>query len=291
MDLEELRAFVAVAETGSYLSAADALGMSRTTLRRKVDALEARAGVALLEGTHAGVVLTDAGRILASQWRRMMQEMSAVLGSVRDMGASPRGTLRVVLPVGLPPHVLATVLGGVREAFPHLSFALRFSNDPLREELENIEITAHLGDASPGPSWLSFPVLRMRTRLVASEAYLAERGTPSTVEDLASHELLSWQAPGEDGRSWPLSDGQRLAVTPRVIASDIHLVRTCAWSSLGIAHVPDGMVPDPPGTPALVGVLEDRVGCELTLRMSAPKALVEVPKIRMVLDRVRALVA
>ena len=96
MDLEELRAFVAVAETGSYLAAADSLAMSRTTLRRKVDSLEARAGVALVEGTPRGIVLTDAGKALASQGHRMMQEMRAVLSSVRDLGSTPRGTLRAV---------------------------------------------------------------------------------------------------------------------------------------------------------------------------------------------------
>lgn len=44
MDLEELRAFLDVVQTGSFLAAADSLGVSRTTLRRRVEALEARAG-------------------------------------------------------------------------------------------------------------------------------------------------------------------------------------------------------------------------------------------------------
>ncbi len=291
MDLEELRAFVAVAETGSYLSAADSLAMSRTTLRRKVDALEARAGVALLEGTHKGVVLTDAGHVLATHGRRMMHEMSAVLTSVRDMGASPRGTLRVVLPVGMPPHVMAQLFGAVRLAFPDLSLSVRFSNDPIREELENIELAAHFGEMSPGPHWLSFVMVKMSTRLLATASYLSVRGAPKSLDDLASHELLSWQAPGEDGLEWPTKDGHRLRVSPRIVASDVHFLRSCAWASLGIAHLPDGMVPDPPGAEPLVPVLADKVGAELTLRVSVPKALAEVPKIRMVLDRVRAFVA
>ncbi len=291
MDLEELRAFVAVAETGSYLSAADSLGMSRTTLRRKVDALEARAGVALVEGTHKGVVLTDAGQVLASHGRRMMQEMSSVLASVRDMGASPRGTLRVVLPVGMPPHVMAELFRSMRVAFPELSFDCRFSNDPIREELENIELAAHFSETSPGSHWLSFPILKMRTRLVATASYLETHGEPKTLDELSAHELVSWQAPGETGLEWPTTDGQRVSVSPRLVASDVHLVRSCAWSSLGIAYLPEGMMPEPPGTPSLSPVLADRVGCELTLRVSVPKALAEVPKLRMVLDRVRAFVA
>lgn len=74
MDLEELRAFLTVVDTGSFLAAADSLGVSRTTLRRRVGSLEARAGVTLLESTSQGAVLTEAGQLLAKRggawWRR-----------------------------------------------------------------------------------------------------------------------------------------------------------------------------------------------------------------------------
>ena len=62
VDLEDLRAFVAVADTGSFLAAANALKVPRATVRRRVQALEVRAGVALLDANPRGVVLTDAGR-------------------------------------------------------------------------------------------------------------------------------------------------------------------------------------------------------------------------------------
>jgi DNA-binding transcriptional LysR family regulator len=74
MDLEELRAFLDVVETGSFLAAAKSLGVSRTTLRRRVEALEARAGVPLLKSTPQGILLTEAGEVLAQRGRIMMQE-------------------------------------------------------------------------------------------------------------------------------------------------------------------------------------------------------------------------
>ncbi|WP_438016494.1 LysR family transcriptional regulator [Sorangium sp. So ce315] len=70
MDLEELRAFLAVVEAGSYLGAARALSTSRTTLRRQVAALEARAGVPLIEGVRQGVQPAEAGQVLAARGRR-----------------------------------------------------------------------------------------------------------------------------------------------------------------------------------------------------------------------------
>ena len=103
MDLEELRAFLAVAETGSFLTAAKSLRLSRATLRRRIDQLEARAGVLLVDRTRMGAALTEAGSVLAARGRLMVQEASALLESVREAGAEPSGTLRVQLPVGLPP--------------------------------------------------------------------------------------------------------------------------------------------------------------------------------------------
>lgn len=288
VDLEDLRAFVAVADTGSFVAAADAVRMPRSTLRRRVSALEARAGVPLLEGTPAGVVLTDAGRALAEQGRRMMQEMRAVLASVRDLGQTPRGTLKLVLPVGMPPLALAGLFAGMRGAYPDLRHHLRFSNDPLREPLDDVDLAVHFDEGTPGPSWVSFPVLRIRRRLLATAAYLAARGTPRTVEDLATHELLCWQAPGEDARLWRLVSGESLRVEPVLIASDVHLVRICCAKSQGIAYIPDGELPHITGAEPLTPVLEEVLGSELTIRISAPAALAGVPKIRLVLDQIEA---
>lgn len=290
MDIEELRAFVAVADTKSYSAAADALGMPRSTVRRKVEALEARAGVALIAATPRGVVLTDAGSALASQARRMMQEMRAVLASVRDLGAEPRGTLRVVLPVGMPPQSLVRLFATVRAAHPSLRYHLRFSNDPISEPLDDVDLAVHFDDASPGKAWVSFPILRIRRWLLASESYLAQLGTPTNVEELIRHDLLAWQAPREDATRWRTRDGRLLAVQPILIASDVHLVRNACAAGLGIAYTPDGMLPELTGAAPLVPVLPDLFTSELTVRISVPRALADVPKIRLIIERVSAFV-
>lgn len=290
MDLDELRAFVAVADTGSFLAAADTLGMPRSTLRRKVDALSARAGVALLGGTGRGVVLTDAGQALATQARRMMQEMRAVLVSVRDLGDAPRGVLRVVLPVGFPPASYALIFEALRAAYPGLRYHLRFSNDPASEALDDVDLAVHFDDASPGKAWVSRPLVRIRRWLLASESYLAAHGTPTRVDDLAGHALLAWQAPGEDASIWRTRTGRALAVEPILVSSDVHMIRVLCAAGQGIAFTPDAGLPALTGAAPLVPVLPDQIGGELVLRASVPRALVDVPKIRMILERLAELV-
>lgn len=291
MDLEELRAFIAVVESGSYLGAARTLGVSRTTLRRQVGALEARAGVPLLGSVRQGIVPTDAGQMLARQGRAMMEEASAVLASIRELGQAPSGTLHVVLPVGLPPHVLTPLFAATRASYPQLRFHCRFSNDPLGEPLEDVDLAAHFGENTPSGRWISHVVLRVREHLVASRPYLDRHGTPRTLADLHHHELFAWEAPGEDARLWPTPRGTPFRVEPTLVSTDIHFIRSCCIEGLGIGLVPDALLPDP-GLPegTLTPVLTDLIGRDRPVRISVPAALADIPKIRLVLDHIRALV-
>lgn len=285
MDLEELRAFLAVAETGSFLTAAKSLRLSRATLRRRIDQLEARAGVLLVDRTRTGAALTEAGSVLMARGRLMVQEASALLESVREAGAEPSGTLRVQLPVGLPPHVLTPLTSFVRKKYPRLAIRLSFSDDPAGGLLENVDLAAHFGDKSPIGPWVSREVLRLRVWMIASAEYLARRGTPRTVAELTQHELLAWECPGGDGRSWPLRGGGTFPVTPVITARHIHLIRQYAIAGLGIALVPDALLPDPGVVEgALVPVLPELVGSEVALRVVIPAALSEIPRIKALLE-------
>lgn len=291
MDLEELRSFLTVVERGSFLSAAESLGMSRTTLRRRVDALSARAGVPLLESSQQGVVLTPAGEMLARRGKLMVQEASALLASIREVGHEPSGLLRVMLPVGLPPFVLTPMFAALRSAYPKLRVHCRFFDDPLSELLVDVDLIVHFSENVPKGPWCSYELLRVREWLLASRSYLEQRGTPGSIEELSGHELLAWQAPGTDGHIWPAMDGTTFQVEPSLIATDIHFVRQCCIAGLGIALVPDAMWVDPDvDTGTLVPVLEHLVGTKRKVRVTIPEALSELPKLKMVLGRIRGFV-
>lgn len=285
MDLEELSAFLKVVDAGSFLAAADTLGVSRSTLRRRVGALEARAGVTLLESTSSGVVLTDAGRALRNRGKTMIEEASALIASVRDMGKEPSGTLRVMLPVGLPPHLMTPLAAMLRKQFSKLAIQCSFSDDPIAESIVDLDLVVHFADDPPAGPYLSHVLFRPRQWLVASPEYISRRGTPRSIDELRRHELLAWQAPGEDACEWPTRQGATFRVEPAIIAADIHFLRRCCIEGLGIGLLPDVMIPDPalPGD-NLVSILPEIVGRDRVMRMSIPKALAEVPKVKAVLD-------
>ena len=291
MDLDELRAFVAVAETGSIVAAARSLGFARATLRRRLDELEARAGVPLLHRTAQGAFPTEAGAVLAARGRRILQEASALLSSVREVGAEPQGELQFVFPVGLPPDSVTTLLSALQHKYPGLRFRIRYSEDPLAGLLEDVDVAVHFGSRSPSGSWVSYELFRLRECLLASPEYLERNHVPETVEDLNAHPLLAWDGPDTDPKAWPTRAGTILRVAPQMISPDIHMLRRAAVAGMGIAFLPDpGIAEAEDSSDRLVSVLPDLIGRERSLHAVVPAVLSEIPRIRAVLNEIRAFV-
>ena len=149
MDLDELRAFVAVVESGSIVAGARSVGFARATLRRRLDELETRAGVLLLHRTAHGATPTEAGAVLAARGRRILQEANALLSSVREIAAEPTGELRFVLPIGLPPESMTLLFAALKGKYPRLSFRVHFSEDPVGELLKDVDVAVHFGTRNP----------------------------------------------------------------------------------------------------------------------------------------------
>lgn len=285
MDFDELRAFIAVAEHGSFLAAAEELFQSRTTLRRHIEALEAKSGTPLLHRTKRGVTPTEAGEVLLARGRLLVRDSQALLASVREVGREPTGCLRVVLPQGLPPQAYAPLVGAYRARCPAVSLRVSESRDPVSELLGDVDLAVCLGVTAPAGPWEVREVAEVREWLVASEGYLRRHGTPRTVEDLADHTLLAWSAPGGDPELWTLLGGGTFPVAPALVTSNIHMLRTCARAGQGIALAPDALLPDPADAKgALVPVLPDVVGRRRVLQLVVPAALAAVPKVRAALD-------
>lgn len=291
MDLDELRAFVAVAETGSIVAAARSLGFARATLRRRLDELEARAGVPLLHRTAHGAIPTEAGAVLAARGRRILQEANALLSSVREVGAEPRGELRFVFPVGLPPDSVTTLLSALQRKYPRLHFRIHYSEDPLAGLLEDVDVAVHFGSRRPSGSWVSYELFRVHERLLASPDYLERHGVPKDAEDLNTHTLLAWDGPDSDPSAWPTRQGAILRVAPQMISPDIHMLRRAAAAGMGIAFLPDREIPGAENSgDRLVPVLPELIGRQRALQAVVPAVLSEIPRIQAVLNEIRAFV-
>lgn len=289
MDMNELRAFLAVADTGSLLAAADALGLPRSTLRRRLDDLEGRVGAPLLLRGAQGATLTEAGQLIESRGRRILQESQALIATAREVGGGRGGLLRVALPAGLPPHGLLPVFIAMRSSFPEMKIEARTFADPTEALEDGSDIAFLFGAKAPLGPYVTRVVLPLRERLIGSAAYLRERGSPSSLAELHQHELFSWSGPGVDPHRWPTLDGIGVEVRPVAVSPDVHLLRQLVLADLGLAFVPDALLPDP-GHPedAVVTLLPELIGRDCPLRVVIPEALARSPRVRAIQESLLA---
>lgn len=292
MDLEAIRLFLAVAQHGAFNAAADSLRVSRSTLRRRVDALEARAGIPLLARTPHGIHLTEAGKVLSDRGRVLLEGASALLDSIREVGDEPSGVLRLVLPVGSPPHMLSEIFLGFRQAYPKLRFESRFSEAPLSEALTDVDVAVHFDDRPPKGPWVSEPLFAMPLQLRASQAYLDRRGMPERLQDLASHDLLVWHPPLSPWDHLPLLSGGQVPIAPVLASTDANGLWYACLSGAGLVFLPMlDITPPLESARTDQAVLADVVGGECVLRVSVPEALADIPKIRRALEWTRRYLA
>lgn len=286
MDLDDVRAFVSVLETGSLVSSARQLRIPRATLRRRIEALEARVGVPLLIRTSAGVRPTPAGAQLAEGGRALLQQGGALIERAREAGNMPQGVLRVLVPHGLPTAPQTLIAAQVAQ-HPGMQLEIHYAADPLQELGTDVDIAVHFGTAIPEGPWLSYPLMPLHERLLASEAYLAEHGEP-TLERLAEHRILRYACAECPRTSLPLKSGGSVEIRPWLVAADVLALRWLAHQGLGIAYVPDAGVPIPNDpTSGLVPVLTEQIGRATGLRLVIPVALHGLPKVQVARELVQ----
>ncbi len=286
MDLDALRAFIAVADTGSFSQAARSVDSALSTLRRRVDDLEAGSGVELLKRAADGVRMTRAGELLAERGRAVLRETKQVIDAVRALELQNR-LFTIEVPLGLPPSVEQVAHRAFRKAMPSLRYRVKYNTGFFDAETD-ASFVLHLGKApgsqppaaeeGTGPSdpplstdgWFHSKVAKMTVSLAASETYLKKRGTPTSVDELKSHDLLIWERAGADPTILPcLSRPEGLEVAPVLVSPSANLIRRFAQSDDGIAFVPSSRVlrlideKDP-----LIAVLESEVSDQFELWMA-----------------------
>jgi DNA-binding transcriptional LysR family regulator len=285
MNLESLELFLAVAAAGSFKGASERLDVSRATLRRKLEELEERAGVALMARSREGVSLTTAGEVLAKRAQEMLGDSEALFASLKDFAETPHGQLRVLMPLGLPPQMQGMVLHYFCERYPKVRVKITFSDAPLEHLGDEVDVALAFGEEMPRGAWLCRKIAQVEEMVLASPEYLRRYGAPRDVEELRSHALISWERTQHGPRHWPLRGGGSVEVHPVLVSGDMHVIHSAVDAQLGLGLVlhnepfegwPGGLRPVP--------VLADQVGASWAARLFWPEARAHLPKIRAFLN-------
>ncbi|WP_091998958.1 LysR substrate-binding domain-containing protein [Paraburkholderia lycopersici] len=127
MDNTALRYFLEVARSGSLSKASERLYVAVSALSRQIARLEAELGTPLFERRPRGMVLSEAGRLLAGHARRSLLETERVIGEIRGLNEGARATIRIASSEGLAPHFLPQVIAHFLRSYPQTHFQLDVS--------------------------------------------------------------------------------------------------------------------------------------------------------------------
>lgn len=188
---ESMRTFLALARSGTFVTAARQLGMSFETVRRQLSALETALGVTLCTRSKAGVEVTPAGETIAQAATLMEAAIADVRRKLASLDRRPEGLVRIATTDGLGAFWVAPRLRHLFERFPRLAVKLQYR--PHEPDLLNGEADIWIGYSEPRSNSLVRLLLgRIHFVPVASDDYLARHSAPTSWEDLAeNHHLLS----------------------------------------------------------------------------------------------------
>lgn len=239
-DFEELTAFVAVAEAQSFVKAASTLARDASVLSRRVSQLEARLGVRLLARTTRRVALTEVGAAYYQRVRSLLDQLEAAGQEASDFAGSPRGLLRVALPMAFGRLWVAPLIPPFLARHPEIRVDARFSDRLVDLVAEGFDVAVRLGVLRDS-SLTARKVASYRNVLAASPGYLAQHGEPGTPADLAHHACLGFTSHAS-WPDWPLAKGGRAhPVQPKgpLVADNSELLLLAAIEGTGIVLAPE----------------------------------------------------
>jgi DNA-binding transcriptional LysR family regulator len=262
MDLiDELKAFVATAQTGSFTAAAGQLGVSNRLTSKYVAELEARLGVRLLQRTTRKVGLTPAGEDLLARAPALLDDLDALIGDVSEGSRGFAGVIRVSASVTFGEIWVAGMLERFGRAHPALSFDLRLNDRHVDLATEGIDVAFRLG-RSETQSLKAKKLGSFRSVLVASPNYLARRGAPRVPADLTRHDCII-DTNRRTPRRWVLgAEGaaEAVAVQGRFQVNSARAAVDLAAKGLGIAYAPRFVLGTALAAGEVVRLLPDQLG-------------------------------
>lgn len=245
-DLKQLRAFVQVAESGSISAAARVLGVAQPTVSRQLQSLETHVGLPLVRRDTHSMSLTEAGRTLLPDARRMLtlaDRASQKLVSERD---TLHGHLRVVSVLDVGQWVVSLALTRFRELHPHITAEMHLINRPTKFIEEGFDCGFLVGEPMD-KSLIMRKIATLPRLLVATPSFLDRYGTPSEPADLLKMPWLGVLQPHFDARSeftLQHDDGSTfdLRFKPGLLLDSVTALREAALHDAGFTMLPEWIV-------------------------------------------------
>lgn len=238
---DELRVFTCVVDHASFAAAARTLGLTRSAVSRRIDGLEKRLGVRLLDRTTRRISLTDAGEALYQRATRILADIAEAELAASEFGSEPRGVLRVTSPIMIGLHKLIPLLPDFLGRYRHIKLHLDLADDAIDPALTEHDVAIRWGEQRAS-SLIITRVAESRQIICAAPSYLERHGTPKTPFELTQHNCLMMSRLGTSANEWTFRTREGLLgvkVTGNFVVNGGHGNYEALLAGLGVARVTD----------------------------------------------------
>ena len=293
-ELDGMTTFVAVAETKGFRAAGERLRMSHSAVSQALRRLEERLGVALVQRTTRSVRLTEAGEQLYAAVRPALDDVRTAVANVGELGAEPRGVMRLLMTPVAESFLSGAVLAGFLDAHPHVQLDIVLSDEPLDIVTEGYDAGIRLGEIID-KDMIAVPVSGdLRLVVVGAPSYFARRPKPTHPRDLAEHTCINWHpTAGSPPYRWEFTNPETgrdfaVAVPARVLTTDPALNVRLAIAGAGLTLADESRSREPIARGELVAVLEQFSTPFPGFYLYYPQRRLASPSLRAFVDFLRA---
>jgi DNA-binding transcriptional LysR family regulator len=261
-DLNDIVAFLAVAQERSFTRAAATLGVSQSALSQTVRGLEARLGLRLLTRSTRSVAPTEAGERLFRAAGPRLEEINAELAALSELRDKPSGTIRITA----HDHAVKTVLWPTLEKFlpeyPDIKVEIAIDYGLTDIVAERYDAGVRSGEMVAKDMVAVRIGPDMRSAVVGAPSYFAKRPKPKTPQDLTAQTCINLRLPTYGGLyAWEFERGRRRALRVRVegqlVFNGTAPMLDAALAGFGLAYLPEDNVREHLADGRLIRVLAD----------------------------------
>jgi DNA-binding transcriptional LysR family regulator len=241
---QEMQAFVAVVDNGSFVRAAEALHTSKAGISRQVADLEQRLGTRLLNRTTRKLSVTGEGQLFYQRCTDLLDGLKEAESELSLRSAEPSGHLRVSAPVTFGISYLAPLWGQFLQQHPKISMEVTLSDRTVDLVEDGFDLAVRIARA-PHPTFIARKLASTKMVLCASPAYLERHGIPEHPHDIAGHNVISytyWSSKDEWEFAHPGGKIEIVKTRPRLHANSGDTCVAAALQDQGIVLQPDFLV-------------------------------------------------
>jgi DNA-binding transcriptional LysR family regulator len=287
--VSSMLSFVKVVEQGGFSAAARQLNLATSVVTTHVKSLEERLQVRLLNRTTRSVSLTEVGQAYYERCVQILSEIEDAEDTVQTLQLKPRGTLRVNTSPAVP-SIIAPSVAEYNELYPDVTVHLTATSRMLDLVEQGFDLAIWYAGA-PDLSLIRRHLASYRTLLCASPHYLSKHGDPKHPNDLTQHKcIVYYDAPfGRGGREWMFTgpDGEfTVQVSGPLETNSVDALRAAVLGGQGIVYTPTHLVIQEIKAGALVPVLRDYRGREVSVDALYPNRQHLPAKVRTFIDLV-----